>query len=98
MKWIRRSPTGYERGDFLPILIGGVVLSLSLPAFVMLLVDADPGAAALSLSLLVLFAAGILLGLGYLWVGIRVCSYPGSLPYRITHGRLVSRAPGIERR
>ncbi len=91
MKWMKSPFTKYERGDFVPIVIGCVVLFLSLPAFVMLLFDSDRGSVVLALPLLVLFGAGSLLGLGFLFFGIRLCSYPGSLTYRITHGRIFSR-------
>lgn len=91
MKWLRSPLTEYEQGDFLPIVIGCSLLFLSLPGFIMLLVDADRGSFGIALPLLVLFGVGNVLGLGFLLFGIRLCSYPGSLTYRITHGRIFSR-------
>ena len=80
-----------EPGDFLPALVGCVFFFTSLPGFVMLLVNADRGSGAIALPLLVLLGAGSLLGLGFIAYGIRICSYPGSLAYRITHGRIFGR-------
>lgn len=91
MKWMKSPLTKYRPGDFLPIVIGSVLIFLSLPPFIMLLVGLDQGASVLAAPLLVLFGAGCALGFGFLWFGIRLCSYPGSLPYRITHGRIFSR-------
>lgn len=91
MTWMKSPFTKYDRGDFMPILLGCVLLFFSLPPFVMLLVDADPGSMGLAIALLVLFGFGNILGLGLLLYGIRLCSYPGSLTYRIAHGRVLSR-------
>jgi hypothetical protein len=91
MKWMKSPLTRYERGNFLPIVIGSVLLFLSFPAFIMLLVDPDREALVLVAPLLVLFGAGSVLGFGFLWFGVRLCSYPGSRTYRITHGRIFSR-------
>lgn len=81
----------YDAGDFVPILVGVAIVCLSLPSFVMLLVDADPGAFGLVLPLLVLFGAGTLFGLAFATFGVRICSYPGSVAYKLTHGRIFSR-------
>lgn len=91
MKWMKSPLTRYERGDFLPIVIGGVLVFLSLPTFIMLLVGPDRESVVLAAPLLAVFGAGSMLGFGFLWFGIRLCSYPGSLIYRITHGRIFSR-------
>ena len=90
MKWMRSPFTKYERGDFLPIVIGGIFVFLSLPGFIALLVDSEPGTLVITGPLLVLFGVGIAAGLGFISFGIRLCSYPGSLAYRITHGRIFS--------
>lgn len=91
MKWMRSPFTEYHQGDFIPIVIGCIMLFLSLPGFIMLLIDAELKSSMLVASLLVLFGFGNVLGLGILLLGIRLCSYPGSLTYRITHGRIFSR-------
>ena len=88
MRWPKWSIATSEPGDFLPILIGCVFLFLSLPGFVLLLVNADHGSAPIAQPLLVLLGAGILLGAGFIVFGIRICSYPGSLAYRLTHARI----------
>jgi len=91
MRWPKWSIATSEPGDFLPALVGCVFLFTSLPGFVMLLVNADRGSGAVALPLLVLLGAGSLLGIGFIVYGIRICSYPGSLAYRITHGRIFMR-------
>jgi hypothetical protein len=91
MQWMKSPFTKYQRGDFIPSVIGCVLIFLSLPPFVMLLVDSDPGPFVLTTTLLVLFGIGNALGFGFLWFGLRLCSYPGSVAYRITHGRIFSR-------
>ena len=91
MKWPRWSIMSGERNDFLPIVIGVILLFMSLPAFVTVLWMPDRNSGAIGTPLLVVLGAAIILGLGFLVLGIRVCSDPGSLPYRITHGRFFSR-------
>jgi hypothetical protein len=91
MTWLKSPFTKYERGDFIPIMIGGILLFWSLPVFIILLVDTDHGSAVVAIPLLVLFGVGIILGFGFLLFGIRLCSYPGSLTYRVTHARFFSR-------
>jgi len=85
------SITNGERNDFMPLVIGGILLFISLPAFVMLLWRPDRNSGALGVPLLVLLGTGVLIGAGFVVLGIRVCSDPGSLAYRITHGRFFSR-------
>jgi len=91
MKWPKWSIVTGIPGDFLPTLLGCIFLFISLPGFVMLLVNADRGSAALAWPMLVVLAAGIVLGAGFIVFGIRLCACPGSLPYRLTHPRLFSR-------
>ncbi len=91
MKWMTSPLIKYEPGDFVPIIIGSVLVFLSLPPFIMLLAGDDGGAFVLAAPLLALFGVGNLLGFGFLWFGIRLCSYPGSHTYRTTHGRTFSR-------
>lgn len=86
MKWPKWSIVAPIPGDFLPALIGCVFMFISLPGFIMLLVNADRGSAGLAGLLLVVLGAGIVLGAGFIVLGIRVCACPGSLAYRLTHG------------
>jgi hypothetical protein len=74
-------------GDFLPILIGCVLLFLTVPPFLMMLLAPveDPGV--IGTPLLVILGAGILLGFGFLVLGVQLLSMPGSLLYRLSHGR-----------
>ena len=78
------------RGDFLPLVIGGVMLFMSLPAFVLLLLAPDSNPGIFGLPLLTMLGAGAIFGIGFIIVGIRVCARPGSLAYRIAHGRFYS--------
>ena len=98
MTWMKSPFTRYERGDFLPIIIGCVLLFLSLPALIMLLVGPDQGSGVLAVPLLVLFGIGSTLGAVFLWFGIRLCSPPGSLIYRLTHIRIFPRPVRESRR
>ena len=74
--------------DFLPIMIGCLLLLVSLPAFVLLLVNPDHNSGDIGIPLLVWFGVGIIIGTLFLIFGLRICSSPGSLVYRITHGRI----------
>ena len=74
-------------GDFLPLVIGSVMLFVSLPAFVLLLIDNDRDWGVIGLPVLVILGVGVVLGVGFLILGIQLCSQPGSLTYRIAHGR-----------
>jgi hypothetical protein len=87
MKWRKWSiVTGQH--DFLPIMIGVILLFISLPTFVLLLVNPDRNSGVIGLPLLVWLAIGIIIGASFVIVGIRVCSTPGSLMYRLSHGRI----------
>jgi len=63
--WPKWSIATSEPGDFLPIVIGGIFLFMSLPGFVMLLVNADRASGAIALPLPVVLGAGIMLGMGF---------------------------------
>lgn len=82
-------------GDFLPIVIGGVLLFISLPAAVLLLLYPDRNSGLLQAPLVGLLVLGVLFGIGFLLLGIQHCSEPGSLPYRLAHGRLFKRRTSI---
>jgi hypothetical protein len=79
------------RGDFLPIIIGGLMVVVSLPAFLLLLFAPENNPGIFWLPLLAILGAGALFGSAFLVLGIRMCATPGSLAYRIAHGRFFSR-------
>jgi len=91
MKWPKWSIVRSETGDFMPIFFGTIMVLVSLPAFVMLLLNPDANSDAIRYPLLVFLGFGVVLGTGFIGLGIRVCSLPGSLTYRVTHGRIFSR-------
>jgi hypothetical protein len=91
MKWPKWSIATGDSHDFLPIMIGCIFLLVSLPAFVLLLVKPDHNSGAIGIPLLIWFGVGIVIGTIFVIFGLRICSYPGSLLYRITHGRIFPR-------
>jgi hypothetical protein len=84
-RWIewRRSMLGH-RGDWLPIVIGSMLILISGPPFVADAIFPDPNSGALVLPLLILFATGLALGLAFGVVGIWLCARPG---FRALFGR-----------
>ena len=74
-------------GDFLPIVIGSVMLFVSLPAVLLLLFNPDRNSGAIGTPLLILLGIGTILGAGFIVLGIQNCAPPGSRLYRIAHGR-----------
>jgi len=80
-----------ERGDFMPILVGVIFLLVSLPGFLLVLFAPDRNSGVIGTPLLVILGAGILIAAGFIVMGIRLCSDPGSFTYRLTHGRIFSR-------
>ena len=90
MKWPKWS-ISRGRGDFLPIVIGCILVLTSLPAFVMLLWKPDRNSGIIGTPLLFILGFGIITGIAFIVVGIRLCVFPGSLAYRIAHGRFFSR-------
>jgi hypothetical protein len=91
LKWPDWSIASGAPGDFLPVFIGCIVLFMSLPAFVLLLVMPDRNSGVIGVPLLVWLGAGIVIGLIFFVYGLRVLAFPGSLLYRITHGRIFGR-------
>jgi hypothetical protein len=89
MRWPNWS-ISVGRGDFLPILIGSMMLLMSVPAVVMLLVHPDRNAGAIVVPLLVVLGGGIIIGAGFVVFGIQICAPPGSLAYRLSRGRFFS--------
>ena len=78
-------------GDFLPLLIGCVLLLISLPALIVLLLSPDKNWGLLGPPVLVILGLGTLLGLGFVVLGLQYCTQPGSFWYRLAHGRFFSR-------
>ena len=80
-------------GDFLPLLIGCTLLFLSVPALLVLVFgpDQNQNSGVLGAPLLVIHIAGIILGLGFVVLGVQLLSTPGSLVYRLAHGRFFRR-------
>jgi hypothetical protein len=91
MKWPKWSIATGDSHDFLPIMIGCIFLLVSTPAFVLLLVNPDRNSGAIGIPLLIWFGIGIVIGTIFVIFGLRICSSPGSLVYRITHGRIFTR-------
>jgi hypothetical protein len=91
MKWPKWSIATGDSGDFLPIMIGGIFLFLSVPGFVLLLVMPDRNSGVIGTPLLVWLGVGIAIGMIFVIYGLRICSFPGSWLYRITHGRIFTR-------
>jgi hypothetical protein len=91
MKWPRWSITRGDSGDFMPTLFGTIMLLVSLPGFIVLILYPDVNSDTIRLPLLVFLGFGAILGAGFVILGLRICSYPGSLTYRITHGRIFTR-------
>jgi hypothetical protein len=88
MKWPSWSIRSRDPADFMPALIGCVMLLVSLPAFLGVLFFPDRNSGALGTLLLILLGSGTLLGAGFLIFGVRICSFPGSLAYRLSRGRI----------
>lgn len=75
-------------GDFLPLFIGCLLVFISLPAFLLLLFATDVNWGIVGVPLLVLLGTGAVIGFVFIVWGIQLCSLPGSLVYRLAHGRI----------
>src|SRR3954464_6108212 len=82
-----RFAIGSGPGDFMPLVIGAIFLFISAPGFVLLLIQNGEDFGGLELPVLWLLGAGVILGLGFLVYGLQLCAEPGSLLYRLAHGR-----------
>ena len=91
MKWPKWSIATGQPGDFLPFMMGCIFLFISLPGFVLLVVNSDRNSGVIGIPLLVLLGVGIVIGAIFIVFGLRILSFPGSLLYRITHGRFFIR-------
>jgi hypothetical protein len=78
------------RGDFLPIIIGGVMTLVSVPGFLLLLFAPENNPGIFWIPLLAVLGAGAVFGIGFVIVGIQACAPPGSLAYRLARGRFFS--------
>ena len=81
----------FRRGDFMPIIAGGLILFVSLPPFVLVLLAPDRNSGAIGLPLEIILAIGIVVGVGFTVFGIRRCAFPGTLLYRLSRGRIFTR-------
>jgi hypothetical protein len=79
------------RGDFIPIVVGGLMVFVSLPAFLLLLFAPENNPGIFWVPLLAILGAGAIFGAAFVVRGVQVCAPPGSLAYRIAHGRFFSR-------
>jgi hypothetical protein len=75
-------------GDFLPLLIGCVMLFLALPPFLILVFGPKQDSGVLGKPVLFIITVGVLIGAGFLTLGVQLLARPGSLVYRLAHGRL----------
>jgi hypothetical protein len=92
MKWPKWSiATTGDSTDFLPIMIGCILLLISLPAFVLLLVMPDRNSGSIEIPLLVWLGIGVIAGTVFVIFGLRIVSFPGSLLYRVMRGRIFTR-------
>jgi hypothetical protein len=82
-----RFSIGSGPGDFMPLVIGVVFLFISVPGFVLLLIETGENFGGLDLPVLGILGAGVILGLAFVVNGLQLCSEPGSLLYRLSHGR-----------
>ncbi|MGE0259317.1 MAG: hypothetical protein AB7H71_16660 [Alphaproteobacteria bacterium] len=72
----------------MPLVIGVVFLFISVPGFVLLLLESGENFGGLDLPVLAILGAGVVLGLAFVVNGVQLCSEPGSLLYRVSHGRI----------
>jgi hypothetical protein len=91
MKWPKWSIATSNSGDPMPILFGAIFLFISLPGFLMVLFNSDRNSGGIKMALLIVLGGGTIIGVLFVLLGLRLCSFPGSRLYRITHGRIFSR-------
>lgn len=78
-------------GDFLPLVIAVTLLFVSVPGFLVLLLTSERLWGVIETPLLIILGGGIVIGFCFLVLGVRLCSEPGSLAYRLAHGRIFFR-------
>jgi hypothetical protein len=74
-------------GDFLPALIGCVMLFLTVPPFLILVFGPEQDTGGLIQPVLFIISVGVLIGVGFVVLGVQLLAMPGSLAYRLAHGR-----------
>jgi hypothetical protein len=74
-------------GDFLPVIIGCAMLFLALPPFLILVFGPEQDMGVLGKPVLLITGLGVLIGVGFLILGVQQLAMPGSLAYRLAHGR-----------
>lgn len=83
-----RFSIGSGPGDFMPLVISAVFLFISVPGFLLLLAETGDDFGGLDVPVLAILGAGVILGLIFLVYGLQLCAEPGSLLYRLAHGRI----------
>ena len=78
-------------GDFLPVLIGCVMLFLAVPPFLILVFGPEQDSGGLIKPVLFIISLGALIGIGFVILGVQLLAMPGSLAYRLAHGRFFRR-------
>jgi len=83
------------RGDFIPAVTGAVILFMSAPGLLMMVISPDHyNSGHLGSIIAVLLALGCIIGLAFLFHGLRLCASPGSLIYRVVYGRIFWNSKG----
>ncbi len=86
MKWPSWSISAGS-GDFLPLVIGVLLLLMTIPPFIMLLWQPDRNSGVIGVPLLIILGIGAMIGVAFTIVGIRQCAYPGWPLYQLSHFR-----------
>ncbi len=86
----RRWKIATGRGDFLPFVIGFVMLLMSMPSFFLMLFSPERNPGIFAIPLLIILGLGLVVGIGFIVLGVQLCAMPGSLAYRISRGRFFS--------
>ena len=67
------------------------MLFLALPPFLVLVLEPEQNYGLLGKPVLFITSLGVLVGLGFLILGVQQLATPGSLVYRLAHGRFFRR-------
>jgi len=78
-------------GDFLPMVVGCAILFLTIPPFLMLWISPDVNSGAIGVPLMIILGAGIAFGFCFVVLGVQLLARPGSMAYRLAHGRFFGR-------
>jgi len=74
MKWPKWSITTSNSGDPMPILFGVIFLFISLPGFLMVMFNSGRESATIQIPLLIVLGGGIIIGMIFVILGLRICS------------------------